>query len=210
MMTNARFRLDTLKPSKRSLASLAAIPLATTAHGAITLVDVTLGITDSLHFDFDGGTFATTSQAGYTDVSLFFNYGVTYGESEKPVAANGGAWVWKVEQSGGFVHLFDIGATTTDSSTDNIAYLEHKNDGPGEGGFTNKAIAFTDGSNAAYALMSYDDIANQMTIHHFDTAAGQTTIQVEAIPEPATSAALMALLAGGATVFQRSRKRANI
>ena len=78
------------------------------------------------------------------------------------------------------------------------------------GGFTNKAIAFIDGGDAAYVLMSYDDAANQMTIHHFDTAAGQTTMQVGAIPEPATSAALMALLAGGATVFQRSRRRANI
>ena len=117
-MTNARFRLDTLKPSKRSLASLAAIPLATTAHGAITPVDVTFGTSDSLYLDFDGGTFATTSQAG-SDVKLNF----LYGGSEKPYVQGLDAWEF-ANSSGSFVQLFDIGATTTTSSTYTSGYIE--------------------------------------------------------------------------------------
>ena len=111
-MTNAKFRLDTLKPSKRSLASLAAIPLATTAHGAITPVDVTLGPSDSLYLDFDGGTFATTSQAG-SDAGFYFSNS----NSEKPKVASSGDWTVAsyVKDSRNFVQLFDIGATTTDT-----------------------------------------------------------------------------------------------
>ncbi|MDP0501222.1 MAG: PEP-CTERM sorting domain-containing protein [Verrucomicrobiota bacterium JB022] len=198
------------------LTSLSAASLAVTSasFGAIVLVDVVPDLVISqgqdMYIDFDTQTASLDVIDGF-DVRLFIAAFDVYLNPEQSwlVSADSSSFPYVLKFSQGSDLTFANPTSNNNSqiSYDNLGYWET------ETSLTLGYAALTDGSNEAWLELNYDPAANTLGLTRFaySTNGEQLTAGVApapVVPEPSTTAAIAALLAGSAALYKRRRDKA--
>ena len=208
---------------KKLLVSAAAISSAlSTARGQITYVDPSpdAGISpgQSLYFDFDNGTYSTSSSLTGWDARIrtywasYYDYNVgsdIYRDESYAAGRNG----WEFAQTMGYASRLSAGASLAFSDGVDWVFLETYNNGPwaNDTGADTVFLGLKNDSSSMQAWIGvrYHDAADRFTLESFAIApssTGMTAGMVSAVPEPMETAAVMALLAGGAAAYHRRRQ----
>ena len=202
--------------TKTIAASTAAAPLA---HGAIVVTDVneTIGIaensSETLFVDFSAGAFSPT-QDGH-DISLFF----AFSNSEKPsLNILNTSYAVAIPHDTFNLVRYNFGDSIDASySSNSNAFFYFANENNNSGNWINDvggssgyvALQNTSTSKEIWIEIDYDDEADTLDVIRFAYADASDNITAGQVPEPAQSAALMALLAGSAALFSRRGKRSS-
>ena len=185
-------------------AATVAVPLA---QGAITFHDlgdqtITPGV--SLYIDMDSGTSSGSSFAGY-DFYIFFENNETLDIFDVSD--------WKSARTGAYTTRLSYGDSLAFSYFGNAGYLENADTGywQGDTGTETAYIAAQNISDLrkAWIGVRYDDENHSLVVESFAVGSDSDTLTAgmgAPVPEPAETAAVMALLAGGAAAFHRRRK----
>jgi hypothetical protein len=203
-----------MKHSNRSSTSRilgAAAVTATTAtlgHSGILYTDYSAApisidsFEKNIFVDFDTATATSSGVQPGTDMTMFFFY-----SSEKPAASarNG----FDVIGNAGYATKLTYG-TSIGSLGGSSAYLEYRNSGPWQGTEGQGYLGFFNSASGARAWLdiTYLDSVNTLSLNRVavNTDGPLLVGQTAAIPEPASAAALAALLAGGTAAFARRRR----
>ena len=120
---------------------------------------------------------------------------------------------WRVATANSSVARYDYGdALSFAGIGSNLGSLETSGAGNWEGdtGAETKYVALRNpGADLnAWIALRYDDAANSITLESFAVAPGSAPLAAgkTAVPEPAATAAVMALLGGGAAIWSRRRR----
>jgi hypothetical protein len=190
----------------------ATIPMARAQVAYHEINQVITGGAGQLFIDLDTGTFANTFFSG-SDFRFYF----TSGNTENPQSVNG---LWETAQSGGYAARYTSGAAMALTSMSSRGYFEYNYEDTHSGnwqGDTGAATAYLGIKNwqdlrEGWVGIRYNDAANTITVESF--AWGQPSDNLTAgqvpVPEPAETAAVMALLAGSAALYHRRRQQRRI
>ena len=201
-----------MKHSNRSSTSRilgAAAVTATTAtlgHSGILYTDysaapISIDKLQSIFVDFDTATASRGMTGQEARIDFYFN------ENEKPriLTVNG----FNAIANSSFATKLTYG-TSIGSLGGGLAYLEVNNSGPWQGTEGQGYLGFFNPNSGAKAWLdiTYLDSANTLSLNRVavNTDGPLLVGQTAAIPEPASAAALAALLAGGTAAFARRRR----
>ena len=191
-------------------AAVGALPVAQGAISFHDIADVTLDSAgEHLYFDFDAETVSTSYTVEYDFYFNKKNDGRMYlfGINDWDTAGT-------LIGSSFIPYRYSLHDGLAFSSTAGVLHFNSNNEGPwhGDAGSETKYVALRNSNDGreAWIGVRYNDTAGSLVIESFalggpsdNMTAGQT-----AVPEPAETAMLMALLAGGAAAWNRRRKTA--
>lgn len=195
---------------KKTLLATAAVTVSATVPGVQAQVahhqinQVITGGAGELFIDLDTGAFSNTFFSG-SDFRFYF----TSGNTERPQSVNG---YWETAQSGGYAARYTFGAALGLTSMSSRGYLDENGDGnwDGDTGASTAYLGIRNWQNnrEGWVGIRYNDTANTINVESF--AWGQPSDNLTAgqvpVPEPAETAAVMALLAGSAALYHRRRR----
>lgn len=208
--------LRSMSPSQRlTLGATALASAASATQAAIVYTDLSsnplvVGTSQEVYVNFLGGTAGTSVPQSY-DVSLRFGTDPQFNPNlEKPevFSANSNNFV---VGTGNQAARLSAGTPITGGSgfaDQTTAYLEENDIGPWQGTSGEAFVGWknTAANQDAWLRINYNDAANSYVLTGFAiNDSGALTAGQTVIPEPASAAALAALLAGGVATFRRRR-----
>ena len=197
---------------KKLLLGAAAVSASISAAKAqinyVDIPDQTLASGEGIYFDFDGGT-ASSFLTAYSDFRIYFGGGDTV---RAETAVYGG--VWQVATSVSRAARYVYGASLAFSGLQSSAEFTYGTagqwvDDPGTD------TAFLAVQNATdfrkvWIGVKFSDADNEVTVESFGVAPQSVALKagegMAPVPEPAETAAVMALLAGAAAMYRRRQR----
>ena len=186
----------------KSIAASSLIAPLANATISIVVPNETITAGESLYVDFSAGT-TSNSSGGSDDIRLDFSSG----ESEKPAISSFGNY--RSAYAGSFVARYDAGdALNFTNTTSSVKFEYNDTGGPWAGGAIGyAAVQNLVTSKEIWLHIDYNDVNDTLTLLSFAYADASDNITAgQQIPEPAQTAALMAVIAGSAAAFRRRRR----
>jgi len=184
----------------KSIAASSLIAPLANATISIVVPNETITSTESLFVDFSTGT--TSSVSGEPN-DILFDFA---GNPEKPAISRYGEYT--IATTGNYVARYDAADALNFTNTTTSARFESDSpNGPWAGGATGyAAVQNLVTSKEIWLHIDYDDANNTLTLLSFAYTDASDNMTAGQIPEPAQTAALMAVIAGSAAAFRRRRR----